>query len=488
MKSKNKKGFTLIELIIAIAIITTVVFIGYKVLNKSEIFSNEQRKINNVQLGFNNLRKYITEDLKKTDSIIEPSKDDMNSNYTYQLTSDRNKIDYMVDYNFKGNKKFYTIKRVDNGKEISFLDNQPARRLLSNQNKYEAPLVIDYNEQEKIYSVQLNYGDLDSEFYTFDVYNGDTKMAGGTDTPNNSSIGGNLIKQCIIQVDMFIQQIYYEARGESFETEISECKKISEYIIDNFQALWNDANVLKNEVNKLKDAFSKLDSKVDNGQSEHKQDIKYYIQLSKHYLDKTTYILNNQNYYDNRPELTKELAKDLSLISTVNNEYHVDLHNIRNNVLEKNVRGQLLKLKIYLNLDGYIEIDSLISKIQKIQENSYGDTYPKEYNSISFINNYCLIPMYHNGNFDEKTIQTLSEEVNKLIGRLEYFRDTEVNELLKENNGSYDYIEKKGGYGSSDHQDISCAINLTKSVQNNITVIIEELRYIIYALGSDIKI
>lgn len=75
-KSKNK-GFTLLELVIAISIFTTIIFIGYRLINKYSTSVNEQSNITQNQLSINNLNKFITKDLEQAQGItlkcIEPN-------------------------------------------------------------------------------------------------------------------------------------------------------------------------------------------------------------------------------------------------------------------------------------------------------------------------------------------------------------------------------------------------------------------------------
>lgn len=66
MLKKNNKGFTLLELLIAI---TTVIFIGYKVIDKVTIDSKNQGNINRGRLTMNNINEYLTKDLEQTTSI-----------------------------------------------------------------------------------------------------------------------------------------------------------------------------------------------------------------------------------------------------------------------------------------------------------------------------------------------------------------------------------------------------------------------------------
>ena len=69
MIKRNNKGFTLLELLISIFILTTVIFIGYRVINKSTIDIKNQSNINKGQLTMNDMNEYLTKDLEQASSI-----------------------------------------------------------------------------------------------------------------------------------------------------------------------------------------------------------------------------------------------------------------------------------------------------------------------------------------------------------------------------------------------------------------------------------
>ena len=69
MIKRNNKGFTLLELLISIFILTTVIFLGYRVINKSTIDIKNQGNINQGQLTVNDMNEYLTKDLEQARSI-----------------------------------------------------------------------------------------------------------------------------------------------------------------------------------------------------------------------------------------------------------------------------------------------------------------------------------------------------------------------------------------------------------------------------------
>ena len=69
MKKINNKGFTLLELIIAMSILTSVMFIGYNIFNKNSTLMHTQININKGQSNMNDINEYLTKDLEQTTSI-----------------------------------------------------------------------------------------------------------------------------------------------------------------------------------------------------------------------------------------------------------------------------------------------------------------------------------------------------------------------------------------------------------------------------------
>lgn len=89
MKKLNDKGFTFLELLVSIFIITTVIFIGYKIINKSTKSIKEQGNINRGQLTMNDINKYLTNDLEQAKSIkLLLDKDGDENTYDYELVAD----------------------------------------------------------------------------------------------------------------------------------------------------------------------------------------------------------------------------------------------------------------------------------------------------------------------------------------------------------------------------------------------------------------
>ena len=70
MKKFNNKGFTLLELIVAMSILTVIILVGYKIFNKYSILMHTQVKINKGQLNMNTINEYLTKDLEQSESVF----------------------------------------------------------------------------------------------------------------------------------------------------------------------------------------------------------------------------------------------------------------------------------------------------------------------------------------------------------------------------------------------------------------------------------
>lgn len=109
MKKINNSGFTILEMIIAMSILTVVIFIGYGVINGSNKAINGQRDTSNEQLSVNLINKYITKDIE----ILEAKKNIEVKNNNVNVDSHSNK--YIQNYT-------YTIDTVNYDEGGSVVD------------------------------------------------------------------------------------------------------------------------------------------------------------------------------------------------------------------------------------------------------------------------------------------------------------------------------------------------------------------------------
>lgn len=192
---RNNKGFTLIELIIAMSIFSVVIFMGYKVINGSNKVSIAQAEISKEQQNANLLNKYLTKDLEVSKSI-EPFgiNDDGNINnsknlddkYGYDIKINKEGTDQIVKYEVYINdvNKDYSIDRKENNESINIISNQKY-----DSSKSKLPFIISKDE------VRILMGDNN---YNFKV-NSRIQMANtdSTDPPD----GGNDEYKCGVIVD-----------------------------------------------------------------------------------------------------------------------------------------------------------------------------------------------------------------------------------------------------------------------------------------------
>ncbi|MGL4797456.1 MAG: PulJ/GspJ family protein [Paraclostridium sp.] len=77
MKKINSKGFTILEVIIAMSILSVVVLMGYKIINGTEQSISNNKVIYEGQLNTNLVNKYLTNDIERS---IEPPKSNKYNN------------------------------------------------------------------------------------------------------------------------------------------------------------------------------------------------------------------------------------------------------------------------------------------------------------------------------------------------------------------------------------------------------------------------
>lgn len=130
MRKNNNKGFTLLELLISIFILTTVIFIGYNIINKSTTYIQNRKNIHEGQLAVNDINVYLTDDLEHAESVTISSNylDEINTstnNSTEEngITNDSLKVafkeysgDKLFDYSYNINYK----KDEENIKNITY--------------------------------------------------------------------------------------------------------------------------------------------------------------------------------------------------------------------------------------------------------------------------------------------------------------------------------------------------------------------------------
>lgn len=183
----NNKGFTLLEVIIAMSIFTTVIFGGYKVINIISINMEKDKLIYENQISVNLISKYITKDIEKSINFKENySKTESENEYSFLLEvidyKENNNDIKFIEYKVKliNEKSNYNVTRLTY-KDEYLLQNKISEIMLIQNQKITSygnlPFVIKRYEEgidskgnkiyKNIYSVKLDSGK--NKKYSFDV-------------------------------------------------------------------------------------------------------------------------------------------------------------------------------------------------------------------------------------------------------------------------------------------------------------------------------
>lgn len=165
----NSKGFTLVEIIVAISIMGIVTSVGYNTLNTTNRSIVDQQVINNGQMDVNLVNKYLTKDLEQCRKLIGPTNIDelpegVKSSYKFELNEGTNKIEYYVNIFEINGKDYYKLIRNSNGTSIEVISKQKTNIL--------NPIKITKNSLSNIYDVEVEYMENQSEkskVYDFSV-------------------------------------------------------------------------------------------------------------------------------------------------------------------------------------------------------------------------------------------------------------------------------------------------------------------------------
>lgn len=157
----NNKGFTLIELIIAISILSIVLAIGYNIINKNGSFINLQQYITKNQSVANLVNTYFSKDIEESKSVSGKEKID-DSTYRYMITKVNKSVEYRIVLGNKNGKKVYNLIRNDGDSSIEIISNQvrdsdePFLVNLKNNKIYEIKILYSENNKLKEYSFDVS--------------------------------------------------------------------------------------------------------------------------------------------------------------------------------------------------------------------------------------------------------------------------------------------------------------------------------------------
>lgn len=185
MKKLNTRGVTLVELIIAIAILGVVLSIGYGIINSANKSLNEQSEVFSGQMSINTVRKFITKDLEQAKkqeledsmsvlSLVDKNRTPLDESqlqalvnkvnesnkeeYIYEINTKDGKVEYKIilSKDEKRNKYMYDMVRVKtsdlNTDTIEILSKQPVNFKDSN---VEIPFIVE--NEGNTYYVELGY-------------------------------------------------------------------------------------------------------------------------------------------------------------------------------------------------------------------------------------------------------------------------------------------------------------------------------------------
>ena len=155
----RNKGFTLIELIIAISIFSTILLLGYKVIDGTSISTKKQSEIFNEQQVTNLLNKYFTKDIEKAISIEFINIDKSGNVIIRNSADDEYSYGYLLKTieNVNKKEKTYSINRIVGSENLVLVSNH----------KYTdtdvEPLCIKKYDNN-LYNIKLLSGKHDYEF------------------------------------------------------------------------------------------------------------------------------------------------------------------------------------------------------------------------------------------------------------------------------------------------------------------------------------
>lgn len=482
MIKKNNKGFTLLELLISIFILTTVIFIGYRVINKSTIDIKNQSNINKGQLTVNDMNKYLTKDLERARNVslssnylmeqntftddstqentitnnkklkeafgqyLEDTENDLSTDekfiYSYNIDykKDENnteKITYNVEIiKDKNNYKYSILREGTNEVLIIFITNEIlTEEVLSRDDKLPFTIGLD-----SPYEVTLGYaGKNNDEFveHQFVVASRLHDLYGGEDGSTGSGSGGNgdgsigsgeasdYLNYCLNKAQSYINKL----GNNDISNLINEIFKIS--LKEKYDS--NDLDSMDNYADKLIENINNIRNNCD-----------------KQYLDNNQQNLNGAEYYLN-------VVK--SILDNFNNQNNNIDRNHLNNII--NIVSQTLKYKCLTSYpDGaknkIVALKAAIMEQKNISNNNSTPIGSQVDKQVKIIDNYEL-------NFDNKIV---SDRIDKMCQMLDLIVaktwqtdniDNDINELSQFINDTIDII-------------IEFEISLKTYIYNNIPI------------------
>ena len=175
-------------------------FIGYKIINGSNLMFKSQLNTTNNQLSINDFNKYISKDIQNSISVKGPTFSKLKSDgseYTLNNIEKDDEIEYIYTIETKknGNVRYivsikdnrYSISRKDlNNVTLNLIDNE---KLSYEGNVLKAPLTIESkSSNDKLYYISLEY---EGEKTTESKYNFEVASRYQVSIVNGGNTGGN---------------------------------------------------------------------------------------------------------------------------------------------------------------------------------------------------------------------------------------------------------------------------------------------------------
>ena len=175
-------------------------FIGYKIINGSNLMFKSQLNTTNNQVSINDFNKYISKDIQNSISVKGPTFSKLKSDgseYTLNNIEKDDEIEYIYTIETKknGNVRYivsikdnrYSISRKDlNNVTLNLIDNE---KLSYEGNVLKAPLTIESkSSNDKLYYISLEY---EGEKTTEGKYNFEVASRYQVSIVNGGNIGGN---------------------------------------------------------------------------------------------------------------------------------------------------------------------------------------------------------------------------------------------------------------------------------------------------------
>lgn len=161
MKKRNSRGFTLMELLIAISILTLVISMGYKIINSVNLSTKNQQTIRTNQSSINLVNQYLTKDIEESISISSRNVI-TDSSYKYTIYNKDESIDYIIENSVHKGKEVYSLIRTSDRGTVNIVENQ--------ERYNNTPFLINIKEGSGVYEVLVNYKEnKNQKNYSFDV-------------------------------------------------------------------------------------------------------------------------------------------------------------------------------------------------------------------------------------------------------------------------------------------------------------------------------